>query len=234
MTTEPPLTLREVVHRMHSILRLPSKATAVPRLLGLLKAGELQAGFEFPGTRVYWIPIPTSYWTAVSSYKFGSLRFVRGDKIRIGTYQVRIGGFADEYTRVVSQEIHEKPPESITAVLNELKHGLSGAQRQYEVAITNEEWTKYLERNQITASALDNRSPAGRREKTSWHHLLPIIAAYLMTLDKRSGESRDYLYIATSVRELASKEGIIDLPAVDTIKDVISKAFAQAEKLSRP
>jgi hypothetical protein len=55
----------------------------------------------------------------------------------------------------------------------------------------------------------------------------------VITLDKQILDSRDYSSIAKSVYALASEEGIKGLPIVDTIKDVISKAFAQAEKLSR-
>src|SRR5271165_2703113 len=65
-------------------LRKPGKP-AVSKLLGLLKTGELKAGFEFPGTKVCWIPIPTSYWTGVSSHKFGSLRYIEHDKRKTGT-----------------------------------------------------------------------------------------------------------------------------------------------------
>jgi len=232
MTTEPTHTLREVAILLGKIKHLPNGRKDILGLHALLKAGELKAGFEFPGNKVYWISIPTSYWTGVTTYKFDSLRYKSGDKFKIGAYAVGIGDFVDEYMEVVSQEIRERTG-SMDTLLNELKRALSGAQKRYEVAITDEEWREYLKRNQIAAPALGKKSPAGRREKTSWHHLVPIIAAYVMTLDKRPGESPDHLYIATRVHELASKEGIPDLPAVDTIRDVISKAFAQAEKLSR-
>ena len=78
-----------------------------------------------------------------------------------------------------------------------------------------------------------SRSPAGRREKKSWHHLVPIIAGYMMTLDKRPEESRDQIYIATRVHEQATKDHIPEIPSVDTIKDVISKAFDRAAELSK-
>jgi hypothetical protein len=227
MTTEPPLTLREVALLLGKIVRLPNGKPDVRRLLALLKAEELNAGFEYPGIRMYWIRIPKSYWAGVNSRKFGVLWF-RTDDPRTGTYQVRIADFADEFFQVVSQEAA-----GTDAVLEEMKKALSAARRRYEVVITNVEWTKYLERNQIPTSALQKRSYAGRPPKDVWHQLAPIIAAQVITLDKQILDSRDYSSIAKSVYALANEEGIKGLPIVDTIKDVISKAFAQAEKLSR-
>ena len=227
MTTEPPLTLREVALLLGKIVHLPNHKPDVHRLLALLKAEELKAGFEYPGIKVYWIRIPKSYWAAVSSRKFRVLWYKTDDR-RTGTYQVRIADFAGEFVQVVSQETT-----GTDAVLAEMKQALLAARQRYEVVITNEEWTKYLERNQIPASALQKRSYAGRPPKDLWRQLAPIIAAHMMTFDKELLDSRDYSAIATSVYTLASKEGINGLPDVDRIKDVISKAFAQAEKLSR-
>ena len=123
MTTEPPLPLRQVALLLGNIQRLPNSRHDVSGLLRLLKAGELKAGFEFPGTRVFWIPISTSYWTGVSSDKFRALRYQSGDKLKQGTYKVRISDFVDEYIQVVSPEITV----AIPAVLDELRKALSAA-----------------------------------------------------------------------------------------------------------
>jgi hypothetical protein len=234
MMAEPNLSLREVAKRLAQIRRLPKGKIAVPQLLGLLKAGELKAGYEFPGTRVLWIPIPMSYWTAVSREKFGSLRHVAGDKKRTGTYKVRISDFVDEYVRAISQRIEGATSGSITALLDEMKKALSASQEAYEVAITAEEWTTYLKRHQILEPVAQQRSPAGRRELPSWSHLVPLIAAYMMTLDKRPHESHDHDSIAEMILQLANKAGRISerLPAKDTLADVISKIFAKARELS--
>ena len=167
----------------------------------------------------------------ISSQKFGSLLSRAGDKFKTGTYEVRISDFVGEYSDVILQELFSRKPDA-NAVLNELKKALSASQQTYEVGVTNEDWSKYLEQREISVPGLQQRSPAGRRPKASWHHLVPIIAGYLMTLDKRPSDSKDHLYIATKIHELASKAGIMDLPAIETIRDVISRAFAQAEKLS--
>ena len=232
MTTElPRLSLRNVALLLGKIHNVPRGKPDLLTLLGLLKAGELMAGFEFPGTKVHWIPIPKNYWTGISSQKFGSLLYRAGDKFKTATYEVRISDFVDEYSDVILQELFSGKPEA-NAVLNELKKALSAAQQTYEVGVTNEDWLKYLEQHQISVPGLQQRSSAGRRPKPSWHHLVPIIAGYLMTLDKRPNDSQDHLHIATKVHELARNVGIMDLPAIETIRDVISKAFAQAEKFS--
>jgi hypothetical protein len=231
MTSEPTLSLREVSHQLRQMLGAPPQKSAIPKLLGLLKAGELMAGFEFPGTEVFWIPIPREYWTCVSSHKFDSVRYKSGDRFRIGTYQVRVSDFFDEYIEAVSQKYFSQQPKA-HAVMDEFKKALPAMRRRYEVRITHESWSEYLENHPIPASALQQRISAGRPPKPSWHHLAPIIAAYLMTLDRRPNDSRDHHFLAKRVHELASKEAINDLPAVDTIRDVISRAFARAEVLS--
>jgi hypothetical protein len=234
MPTESPITLRDVVGHLHQILRLPRKKSAITKLLGLLQAGDLKAGFQFPGGKVYWIPIPTSYWAGVSSHKFRTLRYVPGDENRTGTYEVRIGNFVDDYIQAVSQEISETTTATTSTLLDELKKALPAAQKRYEVAITHEEWTKYLSQHEISSSMLQQRSPAGNREKSGWHHLVPIIASYMMTLNDRPDESRDRKAIAGMVLQIAKLENIsYDLPSVPTLADTISKVFTRFEQLSK-
>ena len=233
MTSQPTLSLREVSLQLRQTLGASPQQSAVPRLLGLLKAGELVAGFEYPGTEVFWIPIPREYWTRVSSHKFDSVRYRQGDKFKIGTYQVRVTEFLDEYIDAISGKHLSRNPDA-NELMNEFKKALPATRRWYEVRVANESWLEYLEAHPISAPALQQRARAGRPPKPSWHHLAPIIAAYLMTLDKRPDDSRDHMYIAGMVHQLASKEGIKNLPAVDTIRDVVSWAFSRAEKLSTP
>ena len=71
-----------------------------------------------------WISIPTSYWTGVSTGKFGSLRYVAGDKKKTGTYEVWISDFVDEYIQVVSQRIEGTTSGSTTAILNGIEESV--------------------------------------------------------------------------------------------------------------
>src|ERR1700686_2108942 len=104
MTDGPPFTLRQVAWQLAQVMRLPWGQAAVPQLLGLLKAGELKAGFEFPGTKVYWIPISMSYWTGISSHRFGTVWYAEGDDYKKGIFVVRINEFADEYVEIVARQ----------------------------------------------------------------------------------------------------------------------------------
>ena len=103
MTAERIIALREVAIRLARIRRLRAGKIPVPALLGLLKSGELNAGFQFPGATVTWIPIPTSYWTGISTHKFRSLQYKAGDKHKKGTYEVKIAEFIDEYLQIKAQ-----------------------------------------------------------------------------------------------------------------------------------
>ena len=178
-----------------------------------------------------WIPIPKQYWVGVSSKKFRSLRYSPDDDHNTGTYEVRITDFIEEYIDVISQKIKATATDQFAASLQELRKALSASKQQYEVAITAAEWIKYLEIHQIPEPVL--HETRGRHPKTSWHHLAPIIAAYMMTLEKRPQESNDHDSIAKMILELAKKDGISDLPASDTLADVIAKTFTKAKKLSK-
>ena len=121
MTADLPHTLREVARDLGRIRHPAKEKPAVLELLGLLKSGELKAGFEFPGTMVCWIPIPASFWTGVSSHKFGSLRYVQGDKHKTGTYEVRISDFIEEYIQVVSLQFQGAASNSVATLCDELR-----------------------------------------------------------------------------------------------------------------
>jgi len=70
---------------------------------------------------VCWIPIPASFWTGVSSHKFGSLRYVQGDKHKTGTYEVRISDFIEEYIQVVSLQFQGAASNSVATLCDELR-----------------------------------------------------------------------------------------------------------------
>jgi hypothetical protein len=231
MTNEPPLALRSVALHLGTILKVPKRKPAVSELLRLLKAGELTAGFEFPGTKVYWIPISTSYWTSVSTDKFRTLRYRHNDKLKTGTYKVRISDCVEDYIQVVSTDIRAITTGSTEAALLELKKALSAAQDRYEVAITNEEWTKYLAAKGLPTSPAPQRSSAGRPPKTSWNLLAPIIAGYMISLERSARDKADHGHIAEQVLQYAKDSGITKgVPAVNTLKDTISRALSLAEE----
>jgi hypothetical protein len=122
---------------------------------------------------------------------------------------------------------------SIAQILDELKAALAVTSRQFEVVIQGEEWLNYLQRHKVNDPTRPEKPSRGRREKTSWSHLVPLIAGYMMTLDNRPDESRDHTYIATRIHELAKKQGISDLPASVTLEKTVSEIFAKVETFSK-
>src|SRR5262249_7908 len=90
------ITLRELALRLEKIRCPKSKAIADGRLLSLLKAGELKAGFHFPARTVRWIPIEPDYWRTVSSNRFRSIRREGGR-----AFTLSIGPFANTYVEVL-------------------------------------------------------------------------------------------------------------------------------------
>lgn len=151
-----------------------------------------------------------------------SVRFVEGDKRQTGSYLVRITDFVDEYIAIISQKVEVTiDPKN---VLKEMKAALSSAAKSYEVGVLTEEWQKYLDSNK--PQELRPKETRGRHPKLSWHHIAPIMASYMMTLDR----PLDQQSIAKTILECAEKEGIGDLPSTDTLADAISKALDRAKK----
>jgi hypothetical protein len=217
--SEPPLTLRQVVDLLQG---------SIPKLHNLLKAGELKAGFQFVGVhRIYWIPISQSYWADVNSRKFRTLRYKSESKVMIGMYQVRISDFVDDFIHVVSQGTTGISGQA----LDEVKRALFTARKRYEVEITNDAWSSYMEQHP-TASPVQRQSNAGHPGKTSWHHLVPIIAGYMMNLSKEEDHSQKHEAIAAMILQIASGENIRELPSIHTLRSRISEVFKRSEKFS--
>jgi hypothetical protein len=100
MTNQRTLTLRAVALELGKSQAPNNSKIADGKLLGLLKSGELTAGFEFPGLVTRWVPIPATYWMRITSDKFRGIR--RGGNSRAdGTYKVRVSSFVDEYFQLV-------------------------------------------------------------------------------------------------------------------------------------
>jgi hypothetical protein len=137
MFAEPVISLREVARRLPKVLKLPNK-TAASRLLSLLKSGDLEAGFQFPGKATRWIPISTNYWARIGTDKIRSLVRKSGDKKKPGTYKVRVSEFADQLVQAVAQELRQgladgETKASVDLMLEEFRGALSAASERYEV-----------------------------------------------------------------------------------------------------
>lgn len=225
---EPDLSLREVLKRLARIDGLPKKKTSVDKLLTLLRAGQIKAGFIFPASELIWISIPQEYWVSLPKKRVQSLRY-SSEESGSGTYEVRINDFVDQYMDAVLQLVDSAASDQETRVVGEWKRALSCSQKRYEVAVRAHDWKDYLVRNNIAEPAI--RETRGRHQKESWRDLAAIIAARMMTLDP--SKSPDHHSIAGMILEMAKKEDIPNLPAVETLADVISRVFAKAKKLKK-
>jgi hypothetical protein len=231
------ITLREVARRLAQLPGSPPGKIADGKLLGLLKSGELSAGFFFPGRVVLWITIPTYYWANISSYSFRSIRRSDDDERQIGTYRVRITKFADEYANALSRMLQQNQDNDAVGqtnglFLSEFKSALSQAYRRFEVLLPESEWASYLQRHNLEVLGPATKSKPGRREKQGWRRLSVIIGAYLIKHCRQTPEVIKSELAAEKIHEIAVKEKIPDLPATSTIKDVLSEIRSKAEVIS--
>jgi hypothetical protein len=230
------ITLRDVAQRLARLPATQSGRVADSKLLGLLKSGDLNAGFVFPGRVAMWIAIPETYWATVSSYAFRSIRRSDDDDRQTGTYQVRISRFASEYVLAMKHQIngeHTLSEEGTTATLyDELKSALSHSSRRFEVVIREQEWLSYLARNNINEPSPSSKSKQGRAEKTGWRELSVIIGAYLIKHRQTTSEEMKLHLAAEHIHSLAKSSEISGLPSAATIKDTLSKIRAKADEIS--
>jgi hypothetical protein len=203
-----------------------TEKVACDGLLSLLKAGTIEAGFQFPGSTVWWIKIPARYWTTISNDKFGVIRR-SPKKPKSGAFKIRLGRFADEITAQIGQQREgQSAPAS-----EEWKAVLKATTRLYEVEIIEREWANYL----ATCAAplpLEIRSKSGRHAKTAWRDLCVIIGAYILKHCEITEEKIKINEASIKIHEIAKDEGIADLPAASTIRDRLSQIFLKAETLS--
>jgi hypothetical protein len=104
MDAQPTITLRDAARKIPRLLNLRKK-TAVSELHGLLKSGDLRAGFQFQARAERWIAIPTSYWASIGADKLRTLFYEEGNTERPGTFKVPIRRFAKEFAQAVSNEL---------------------------------------------------------------------------------------------------------------------------------
>lgn len=200
---------------------------ACGRLLGLLKSGEIKAGFQFPAGRASsWITIPANYWTKVSSNKFKIIRYSRTSS-KSGAFRVGLGEFPEEVVAEVNEaSSHEQ------AASDKWKGVLAATSHRYEVAILEADWTAYEKQNPPSEPVLVKKSKSGRHEKTGWRALSVIIGAYII---KHYQETHEHIKIeeaSKKIHKLAEADKIPDLPAAPTIKEALSSILSRADAIS--
>jgi hypothetical protein len=200
---------------------------ACGRLLGLLKTGQINAGFQFPaGSTLSWIAIPAHYWAKVSSNKFKIIRYSKTSP-KSGALTVRLSEFAEE---VVTQ-LNEAPGRE-QAASDKWKEVLAATSHRYEVVIIEADWINYLNQHNLTEPGPEIESKSGRNQKKGWRDVSVIIGAYIIKHYEKTKEEIKAKEASEKIHEIAKAGNIIDLPSASTIKDELSKIKARAETLS--
>lgn len=226
MAREQSISLHDAGVQLAQSLHSTEKV-ASDKLLSLLKAGKIEAGFQFLGLTVWWIKIPTSYWATVSNDKFRVIRFSK--KRTSGAFKIRLGQFADEIIAQISQPLEGRS----APISEEWKAVLKATTRLYEVEIIEREWANFLVSYAARLpSKIRSTSGPGRFAKTAWRELSVIIGAYILNHCKTTNEEIKIQEASINIYEIAKSEGIADLPVASTIKDVVSKICSKAATLS--
>jgi hypothetical protein len=228
MDAQQTIPLREVALRL---ARLPKSGTgriADGKLLGLLQAGDLKAGFHFPRKLASWIPISRTYWARVSSDKFRSIR--RSEKYKLsGTFKVRLSDVADEYVEVTRLEIDQRG--STDNIWHEIKETLAAASRRFEVLIREQDWDDYLKKHDLEEPIRVGKSKGGRNPKEGWRELCVLMGAYIAKHHRTTKEAPKIEEASRHIHKIAEDENIAGLPAWSTIKGVLTKIYSKADNI---
>ena len=228
---EETMTLRDAARRLARIRNPKGRGIESSKLLGLLRSGELKAGFYILDGKA-WIEIPLTHWATTPGNKFRRIGRIRHEP-KSGAYPVRANEFPDQVARTICKEIevneralgqHENQPnlEAITAVVD-------AAAKSYEVTIKTKEFSDYLQRQGMEETI--TTAKGGRPEKEGWRGVCRYMAAYmaahyrdLPTAHLKIKESSDEIF------RLANEDDVPDLPTADTIKEEVSKAIKLLER----
>ena len=219
-----PLTisLRDAAIQLAPALRLKEKVPS-DRLLRLLKAGDVSSGFQFPGRDILWIAIPKEYWTTVSSDQFRIIRY--SDRAKSGAFKVSLGHFANE----IFVQMNERLKDPSVRAADEWTAVLKATTGTYEVEIIEDDWTKYLGRSPDVL--VPEKSTAGRHQM-NWRAVSVIMGAFILKHCQTTPEKIKIQMASQKIHEIATAEKTSDLPASETIKDVLSRVLSKAETIS--
>lgn len=217
-TDKPGISLRDVVARLNP----DSNTREYSKLLGLLKVGQIKAGFRFPAFGSLWIEIPKTFWSSVDSAKFRTLRLNK-DNPSSGTFRVRLADFAEQISEVVAQR--SEPEKHFAEVL-------AATEQRYEVEILEEEWARFSVASPSSLPPPPRKSKPGRQELESWRDLCVYIGGYIMKHHKKTSERMKLVEASKKIHEIAKSDKIRGLPAAGTIERVLSDIVAKAEEIS--
>jgi hypothetical protein len=189
---------------------------ALPRLLALLRAGQVRAGFYFMTATPSWISIPLSHWAKVDQLAFRSLKISDGK----GTYKLSISKLSDEYAQLI---------ETVTKndiLRTELKAVVALATQRWEVVLNGREWEQYLQHE-----GLQEPEPLqkGRPPKAAWRDVAYMLPAYLILNNRTSPKDWKTDHIATEIEQFAREQGVLHPPK---LKPIIADLRHLVERLA--
>jgi hypothetical protein len=225
-------SLRDIALRLNRFSEFKSpRNIADGALLSLLKAGKLTAKIQYPGRPEVWLAIPLSYWANVSSDQIRSLRRGKGKNL-VGDYKIETSSISGEFAHELLQlsEQDKLNPEASTAWIEQEIKQLLAASGPHEAVVFESEWQEFVTDEKLAETG----GPRGRRERTSWAKLSPIIGAYFLS---RGANPPNYPdnddQMAAEIRQQAIKENIKDLPSQVTLRGVVSEILSRAQSISK-
>jgi hypothetical protein len=223
-TADEVLSLREAARQLARLA--PSKKgekIADAKLLQLLKAGKVRAGFHAPGITPIWVQVPSGYWLTISSATFKKIR-VQQSSGRKGEFKVRLKSFPSEYAAARSTA-SAGAPSAADLLLEFLQH----EDDFFEITLPLREWEdhKKLLPEPLAEFVQDNASKekTGRSELASWKNVNAILAVYLLKRNIRSSDDESCDSIATSVLDIAARMNVIRPPSHPTLEKEVGRVL---------
>jgi hypothetical protein len=216
---EQTMVLREVARQLALSKNKKAKGIDSAALRGLLRAGELQAGFYILDGAA-WIDIPVDYWLKTDAPRMSKITRKGGE-----SYKLRPSKFPDQVAKIISNLLRQREPSSDQSVISaDLVALVSSIGLSYEVTVKTAVFNDHLRRHNIVMPTVAV-SKGGRPQKLSWPKLCSYVGAYFAA-HCRDFPGRPIEIEATSkiILELADKDGIGDLPDWQTLKEHVSTA----------
>ena len=222
MTDLEIITLRDAGARLAELQR-SKEDVACGKLLALLCAGKINAGFQFPVCdSTVWVSIPQYYWTKISVADFKVIRYSKGNRSS-GAFRVRLRQFAKEVvTEVSAAGVRQGLPS--VEVLNAL---LAATANAYDVVIKAADWTEYETLNRPPVSEQPNKSTSGRHQKEGWRDTATLIGVYVANHYKSTQEPFKLVEASKEIANLGVEKKIADLPRSGSIQRVLSNILAE-------
>jgi hypothetical protein len=224
--TEETMTLRDVARRFARARNPKAKGIQASELFSLLRAGELRAGFYILGGTA-WIDIPIGYWEGIKIEKYRKI--VRDShNPQSGSYALRGDQFPDQVARVVCDRI--KPDQKdFTSSLGGVAAVIQAAGKLNEVTIKTNDFLNFLRIRGLEEK--EPRGSGGRHRKEGWREICSYIAAYMVAHYKDQPAVKLKIDEAgEAIHDIATGDGVPDVPAGSTIKEQVSKAVDLLEK----